>query len=337
MRALLATLILALLTGSAFAVELVPPPHQARTSVDGVIRVWGSAEMKPLLERWEKGFRRQHPRVRIESHLTGSDIAMAGLYTGNADIALLGREATAPEVKAFEWIYRYRPTPVDIATGSLDRPGRSPALVAYVHRDNPLARISLRQLDAIFSRERLRGAPAAIATWGDLGLEGEWSRRPINLYTFDTETGTGRFFRSVALKDSRLLDWERITEFTDTRSLRDPSHDAGNRILEALSRDRYGLAVASGPATAATKALALAGESGEYHAPTRENLVTRRYPLARAVYAYVDRKPDTALDAPVAEFLRYVLGVEGQGHVAASGSYLGLEARRAREQARKLR
>src|SRR5207247_538630 len=99
----------------------------------------------------------------------------------------------------------------------------------------------------------------------ELGLGGEWAAQPIKLYTFDTETGTGRFFRHVALKDSRMLDWERITEITDTESLRNPSHDAASRILEAPSRDRYGLAIASGPAPPGTKAIAIAAEGGKYY------------------------------------------------------------------------
>src|SRR5207244_5111836 len=114
----------------AHAIEVVPPPYQARQTVEGVIRIWGNPEMKPLLERWERGFHRSHPQVRIESHLTGSDLGMAGLYTAQADIALLGREATGNEVKAFEWIYRYRPTAGEVATGRLDQHGRTPALVA---------------------------------------------------------------------------------------------------------------------------------------------------------------------------------------------------------------
>ncbi len=95
--------------------------------------------------------------------------------------------------------------------------------------------------------------------------------------------------------------------------------------------------MASGPAPAEVKALALApAEGAPAVAATAENLASRRYPLARAAFAYYNRKPDAPLDAPVAEFLRYVLGPEGQ-RVAASGAYLTLEATNAREQSEKLR
>ncbi len=311
----------------------MPPPYQARKDVAGVVRVWGNPETKAIVERWEEGFRRAHPQVRFENQLTGSDVAMAGLYTGNADIAFLGRDAGASEVKAFEWIYRYRPERVEVMTGA-DRPGRSPALVVYVHRDNPLARVTLAQLDAIFSNERLRGAPAAIRTWGELGLSGEWADKPINLYTFDTESGTGRYFRDAALKDSRKLHWERVKEFSDSSAT---SHDAGSRMLEALAADRHGLAVASGPAYANVKALALAAtDGGDAVAPTPKNLASRRYPFARAAFAYFNRRPETTLDVPVAQFLRYVLGEEGQQRVDVRDGYLRLDPVAAQAQRRKL-
>ena len=328
----------AALAAASFAHALdLAPPYAARTHIAGVIRVWGNPEMMPLLARWEGGFRRAHPDVRIESRLTGSDVGMAALYAGKADLALLGRAATANEVKAFEWIYRYKPARVEIANGGI-RAGRSTALAAYVDRDNPIAKLTLAELDALFSPERLRGAPAQLRTWGDLGLTGEWAHQPIHLYTFDTESGSGRFFREAVLQDSRKLYWDHLTEFTDSSPVRPRSHDAASRILETLARDRYGLAVAAGPAIAGVKAIALAaGADTPPIAPTPDNLVSRRYPLGRSVFAYFNRKPDGPLDAPVAEFLRYVLSEEGQRLVAAGHEYLRLDEATAAAQTRVLR
>ncbi len=335
MRAFVAAVLLGA-SAIASALEVAPAPYQARATREGTVRVWGNPELRPLLERWVEGVRRSHPQVRIETHLAGSDVAMAGLYTAKADVALLGRAATAPEVKAFEWIYRYPPLDIEIATGSLAQPGRSPAVIAYVHRDNPLAGLTLRELDAIFSRERRRGAGAPIATWGGLGLAGEWASRPIRLYLVDSESGTGRFFRAAALKDSRMLHWDRITEFSDTSRLRDPSHDAAARALQALARDPFGLAVASGEPVSGAKALALCAEDGACYHASAETLVSRRYPLARSVHAYVNRKPGTPLDAPTRAFLDYVLGADGQRDIDAAAAYLRLAAEVVREERAKL-
>jgi phosphate transport system substrate-binding protein len=302
----------------------------------GTLRIWGTPEMKPIAQRWAEAFRKRHPGARVELRMTGSDIGMAGLYTGRADVALLGRDATANEVKAFEWVYRYKPARVAVMNGSLQRPGRSPALAAFVHRDNPLSRITLAELDALFGEERLRGAGRAIRTWGDLGLAGDRAGKPVHLYTFDTESGTGRFFRNAVLGGSRKLHWETLEEFRDSAPLGNPSHDASRKIIAALARDPYGLAVAGAGAGPGVKALKVAAGEGPGEAPTREGIVAGRYPLARAVYAYFNRKPDAAADAKVAEFLQYALSREGQQDVEAAEAYLPLNPETAREQLRQL-
>ena len=152
--------------------------------LSGVLRVAGNPAMAAVMDRWAAAFQQQHPGVRVQTHLTGSDTGMAALYTGQADLALLGRAPTPSEIQAFEWIFRYKPAQVEIMTGSLDHPGQSPAPVLFVHRGNPLAGLTLAQLDAVFGTEH-RLAPADIRTWGQLGLAGEWADKPIHLYAPD--------------------------------------------------------------------------------------------------------------------------------------------------------
>ena len=158
-----------------------------------VLRLAGNSQMGGLVDRWAAGFRQLHPEVRIETHLTGSDTGMAALYTGRADLALLGREPTASEIQAYEWIHLHRPAEVEIATGSLDRPGRSPALVIFVQHDNPIRSLTLAQLGAVFGAEP-GPVSASPRTWSLLGLSGEWAGRPVHLYGPDATSGTGRYF-----------------------------------------------------------------------------------------------------------------------------------------------
>ncbi len=316
---LLPLLLAATLVGAA------PEPN-----LSGVLRLAGNPEMNALVARWSAGFQQQHPGVRIETHFTGSDTGMAALYTGKADLALLGRAPTASEIQAFEWIFHYKPAQVEIATGSLDRAGKSPALVVLVHRDNPLAGLTLAQLEAVFGTEH-RLAPANIRTWGQLGLTGEWADQPINLYAPDAMSGTGRFFRHVVLNDSRMMNWAQLTEFNDT-SLTGGTHDAGRQIVAALGQDRYGLVVASlGFASGQVRPVALAGVMA-----TRDSLATRQYPLSRVILACYNRKPAAVPDPLVREFLRYILSREGQLEVVQDGGYLPLATVLSAEQLQKL-
>ena len=297
----------------------------------GILRIAGNPALAAVVARWTASFQEQHPGVRVETRLTGSDTGMAALYTGKADLALLGRAPTPSEIQAFEWIFRSKPAQVEIMTGSLDRPGQSPAPVLFVHRDNPLAQLTLAQLDAIFGTAH-RLAPADIRTWGQLGLTGEWADQPIRLYAPDAMSGTGRFFRHVVLDDSRMMNWAQLTEFSDTDIPRTATHDAGRQILAALAADRYGLAVASlGPAQAGVRPLALDGITA-----TRDSLGTRQYPLTRAVLACFNRPVGAAPEPLVAAFLRYILSPAGQQEIAPAGAYLPLTPELAAGQARRL-
>jgi phosphate transport system substrate-binding protein len=330
----------ALLLVTPFARAQVPdslPFYEPGTQVSGTIRIWGNEAMHAVVKRWQEGFRKRQPGAVLAPTLIGSDVAVAGLYTGSADIALLGRDPTASEVQAFEWIFRYRPLRVEVMNGSVGTPGKSPALVVFVHKDNPLAKLTLAQLDAIFGHEHRRGLEN-VRTWGQLGLEGDWAGRPINLYARDATSGTGRYFRQAVLGDSRNMNWERLEEFSDRKMPGGSVVDADRQILDRLAQDRIGMAVSHlRYARPEVKALALsAAAGGPYVEATAENLAARRYPLARTAVVLVNRAPGAAIDPKVREFLGYVLSRDGQAEVAREGDYLPLESSVVREQAGKL-
>jgi phosphate transport system substrate-binding protein len=127
------------------------------------------------------------------------------------------------------------------------------------------------------------------------------------------------------------MNWEHLTEFK--------TPDAGRRILARLAADRFGLAVAGGSddSVPQAKALALARGAGEeYVRATRESLISRRYPLARAVYAYFKRRPCAPMDGRVGAFLRYVLSRERQQDISNGADYLPLSPAMAFQQLQKL-
>ena len=288
------------------------------------IRVWGNPALRRVGQRWAQGFRAGHPHVRVLLHLTGSDTAMAGLYTGKADVALLGRAATDSEIKAFEWIFHRPPARVRILRGSVERQGRSPALVAFVQRRNPLARIDCAQLAEIIEHRPARGG-RRIRTWGDLGIGGAWAHRPIDVYLPESTSGTGRFLRDNLVGGSAVLDWGRIKEFTTVEHVDGTVLDSRPQILEALAHDPDGLALTHLPdGGLAVKPLALAMHAaGPYYTATRARIIDGRYPLGRTVFAYLNPGSGSA-DADVRAWLRYVRSPDGQALVRAHDGYLPL-------------
>jgi phosphate transport system substrate-binding protein len=329
--------VLGLAVHGARAQEASLPPYRPSEEVSGTLRVWGSEATRSVVKRWQQGFRKYHPNATLATNHIGSDVAVAGLYTDSADMALLGREPTASEIQAFEWIFRYKPSRVEIMSGSLDAPGKSPALVVFVHKDNPLSKLTLAQLDAIFGYEHRRGLDN-MRTWGQLGLGGDWASRPINLYARDITSGTGRFFRQVVLIDSRNMNWDHLQEHSDRKSPDGSVLDADRQILDQLSGDRFGMAVSNLRfIRPELKPLALAAEAGEpFVEATRDHLIARQYPLGRTVIALINRAPGHAIDPKVRAFLRYILSRDGQAEVAREGDFLPLDPYAARVELDKL-
>jgi len=309
------------------------PEYQlkGKGQLSGIIRVWGSAQMLDLMTNWQRGFARYHPAIGFDNHLNGAVSAIAGVYTGVADIAV-SREIWPSETMAFEQVTGLKPLALEVATGSFDMPTKSDSLEVFVHADNPLSRLTLAQLDAIFGAEQLRGHKS-IRTWGDLGLTGDWADQPIHGYGFKFDNAGALFFSDVVLKGSRSWNCN-VKGFANAKAANGVQVDAGQTILETLARDRYGIAISNiHYGRPQVKALPLAiEEGGPYVAPTKENIRNRTYPLARTVYMFLKGPANPN----VAEFLRYILSRQGQQDVVAEGGYLPLPARAVREQLKQI-
>lgn len=284
---------------------------------EGTIRIWGDRDMSAVVKYWAEGFRKSHPGVTFKIKLLGTDTAMASLYTGVADVALMGRNSTPTEDGAFLHLLNYTPIRFEIMTGSLDVPGKSNALSVFVHKDNPISKLTLAQLGSAF------GCKDNIRTWGQLGLGDEWKNKPINLYGYDVETGTGVFFLNSVLGGSRKLNWENMREFRDIERPDGSVYEAGHQALDALQNDPNGLAVAcSRYPPSQVKPVALAAAPGEpYYQATKETLISRKYPLTRSTYAFVNRPLETKVKA----FLDYILSKEGQDEIDRAGDYLRVQ------------
>jgi phosphate transport system substrate-binding protein len=275
-----------------------PPPMPRSGSPDGVLRVWGPPVLAGLIDRLKAD------APYVEATMTGSDVAMAALYTARADLALIGRDATEPELKAFEWVYRYPPARLIVMSGSLRTAGRSPALAVLVHRDNPLPAMTLAQLAAAFG-------PGKASTWGELGLDGPWRIQPIHLHAPDACSGTGRFFRQVVLHGGTKLDWARLTEYAGS----------AGQVSPAVARDPNALGIDAPPSPRSPlRVVPLSRVDGVAPAhPTERSVVDGAYPLARRVFAYHNTPPGERPLDKVAAFLRLLLSDPGQQAVRAEG------------------
>ena len=98
----------------------------------------------------------------------------------------------------------------------------------YVHKDNPIEKLTLAQVEAIFSKTRKRGYKQNITTWGQLGLTGDWANRPISLYGRNSASGTYGFFKEHTLKNG---------DFRDTVK----EQPGSASVVQGVTEDRFGI------------------------------------------------------------------------------------------------
>ena len=322
------------------------PKYEPQQKVSGTIRMWGSNYFSdsPLADWWAAEFQKHHPDVKFDFHLKTTLHAIPGLIMGVSDIGPMGRQITFQELLSFQREMNRMPTGIVGVTGSYNVSGWNPPVGVYLHKDNPLTRLSLEQLDGIFGAERsavwkeltwdksgARGPEKNIRTWGQLGLKGEWANKPIRVLGYNLQFNfpqeiESRAFGGVSKKwNEKLEEYDNMVQPDGSFKL------AGQLMLEDLAKDKYAIAyVAGGEAwvTPAVKTVALSVKNGgPAYDLTIDNVRERTYPMYADVFFWINRDPKGPVDPKVREFLRFMLSRDGQELVMKDGKYLPLTAK----------
>lgn len=321
MRKTLALALSLLAAGSAIAQGVKVDPklttYKTVPGVSGNLNSIGSDTLNNLMAFWVEGFSKKYPGVKIQVEGKGSATAPPALIEGTAQLGPMSREMKAEEVDKFEKKYGYKPTRIAV---SID------TLAVFVHKDNPLKKLTMTEIDAIFSKSRKGGHRSDIKVWGDLGVKGDWAGRPISLYGRNSASGTYGYFKEHALFKGDYKD-----------SVKE--QPGSSSVVQSVGSDKYGIGYSGiGYATSGVKAVAVADEkkwNGEAFPPTYENALNGKYPIARFLYVYVNRDPKKGFDPLVKEFLKFVLSKEGQEIVVKDG-YLPLTAKMEADELKKL-
>ncbi len=290
-------------------------PYKKESGVAGSLNSVGSDTLNNLMTFWAEGFQKQYPNVKIQIEGKGSSTAPPALIAGTAQLGPMSRTMKSTETDEFEKKYGFKPTPIRVAVDGI---------AIFVNKDAPLDQITLPQVDAIFSKTRRGGHPSEIATWGDLGLRGEWATKPISLYGRNSASGTYGYFKEHALYKG---------DFKDTVK----EQPGSASVVQGVSEDRFAMGYSGvGYRTSGVKSLKLAGKDGApFVADTSSNVLSGTYPLSRYLYIYVNKTPNKPLDPLVREFLRYVLSKDGQEIVVKDG-YIPIPAKVVEEETKKL-
>jgi phosphate transport system substrate-binding protein len=314
---LTAVVVGALLNGrdaSAQAGKVDPalPKYERVSGVSGNLNSIGSDTLNNLMTLWAEGFQAVYPNVKIQIEGKGSSTAPPALIEGTAQLGPMSRAMKGTEIDAFEKKYGYKPTEIKVAID---------ALAVYVHKDNPVPSLAMPQVDSIFSSTLKAGGPQ-IETWGDLGLTGPWAGRTLSLYGRNSASGTYGFFKDVALRGG---DYKPTVK----------EQPGSSSVVQGISSDLGGVGYSGiGYMTSGVRAVPLVIADGKPYEANAANALSGKYPLARFLYIYVNKKPGQPLDKLTSEFFRFVESRPGQEVVVKDG-YFPLPAAAAEMEAAK--
>lgn len=276
------------------------PDYAVVSGVSGNLNSVGSDTLNNLMTFWGEGFKAKYPNVNAQIEGKGSSTAPVALATGAAQVGPMSREMRSSEVASFAGKYGYKPSKIAVAID---------ALAVFAHKDNPIAGLSMDQVDGIFSSTRKRGGQD-ISTWGEAKMTGAFASKTISAYGRNSASGTYGFFKETGLKNG---------DYKSSVKEQPGSSSVVQGVASELSAIGYS---GIGYKTSGVKALALAEKAGQpLVEATYANCLTGTYPLARFLFVYVNKAPSKDMDKLTSEFMTFVLSKQGQEIVIKDGYF----------------
>ncbi|MFB0981349.1 MAG: phosphate ABC transporter substrate-binding protein PstS family protein [Alteromonadaceae bacterium] len=287
-----------LVSFSSLAIDKDLPEYKKTSGISGNLSSVGSDTLANMMTFWAEEFKRTYPNVNVQIQAAGSSTAPPALTESTSNLGPMSRKMKSREIEAFEKRYGYKPTAVRVAID---------ALAVFVHKDNPIKGLRIDQVDAIFSSNRKCGAEKDVDRWGDLGLTGDWTGKDVQLYGRNSVSGTYGYFKKKALCKGDFKN--SVNEQPGSAS-----------VVQSVSASLNGIGYSGiGYQTSGVRALPLSKKGDNYVEASMANAISKKYPLSRFLYVYVNKHPNKDLAPMDAEFLKMVLSKSGQKIVEKDG------------------
>ncbi|OUS06509.1 phosphate-binding protein [Gammaproteobacteria bacterium 42_54_T18] len=280
-------------------VDAALPVYVKTTGISGNLSSIGSDTLANLMTFWAEEFKKQYPNVAIQIQAAGSSTAPPALTEGTSNFGPMSRKMKDKELEAFEKKHGYKPTAVPVAID---------ALAVYVNKDNPVKGMSIADVDAVFSSTRQCGADESIESWGGLGLSGAWTGRDIQMFGRNSVSGTYGYFKKKGLCKGDFKN--SVNEQPGSAS-----------VVQSVATSINGIGYSGiGYMTSSVRSVPLTKKTGgEFVSASPESALNGSYPLARALYVYVNKAPNKAIAPLEREFVKMVLSKVGQEIVVKDG------------------
>ncbi len=251
----------------------------------GNLTVKGSDTLVILAQKWAEVYMQQNPATKIQVTGGGTGTGFAALQNQTTDLCNASRKIRAKEIEACVKAFGKRPTEYKVALDGLS---------IYVHESNPIERISIEELEGIFT--------AKIRNWKEVG----GTDQPIVLYSRENSSGTYEFFKEHVLKGKDFASSAQTLQGTA-------------QVLQAVAGEPNGIGYGGAAYGAGAKHIKVSKEKGGAAVePSEETVVAGTYPIWRYLYIYVN----PALDkGEVAAYLNWIRSDAGQKVVKDIGYF----------------
>jgi ABC-type phosphate transport system substrate-binding protein len=322
------------------------PSYKPKEQVSGTIRVSGLYLHDGLImDQWVKDFERFQPGAKVEIVQHGT------VASGKVDIETGPRmNDRLRSASQYERATGQRVFEIDWATGSYDVPGWSPGFVIFVNKDNPIAQLSVAQLDGIFGGARsggwkgtqwdpsvARGAEKNLRTWGQLGLKGAWADKPIHIYGRPLKYNIQLGFERKVFDGGDVWN-ENTMEYSHEMNPDGTRYTSSVEMVKDMAADPYGIVFSDmGSNISGVRAVPIGKTAkGPFLPITLNTLRNRSYPLFIEEWAEARQAPGKPLDPLVREFLAFMVSREAQDAIQKDGKWIPIPAVRAKEMLAKL-
>jgi len=253
----------------------------------------GSDTMVNLAIAWADAYSKVDPTVSVEVNGGGSGQGVAALINNSCEIANCSRKFEDKEIADF----------------AAKHPGKQPkefmvgydALSVFVNKDNPLAEISIEELQQLYMKD------GKITKWSELGVNTIPGAKgdEVVLVSRQNNSGTYHYFR------------EAIVGKKNEMRLGTVDMNGSKDVVDLIAKTPNAIGFSGmGYATPAVKHLKIAKKKGETAVePTIATTLDKTYPIARPMFMYTAGDP-----APhIRKYLAWIISDAGQKIVEQTG------------------
>ena len=258
----------------------------------------GSDTMVNLAQAWAESYASLEEKISGEVSGGGAGTGIAALINGTVDIANCSRSMKPSEIE--KAVQNTGKEPKEFIVGF-------DALAVYVHKENPLEKISLQQLADIY------GEQGQMTTWSKLDIQyAACKSDEIIRVSRQSNSGTYVYFREAIL--GKTGDFK-----LGSRDLH-----GSKDVVELVANTPCAIGYSGmGYATDHVKMLKVSKKDEEQAAgPSVENTLNGTYPIARPLYIYSLGEPSGDIN----KYLDWILSEVGQSIVSKSG-YVPVETK----------